>query len=136
MSPVERVHLAAALKGGGGDNQVVMAGAPLIPRSGEPPSLQTCQSETRTGNPPASASAPGKCRQTSRSHELNRNTRWTQRPPRLRRLGLGALKRKKNKYMRLGAPHHRFRDFPKPNARWRIARRRRSPSPVFPSICR
>ena len=26
MSPVERGHLAAALKGGGGDNQVVIAG--------------------------------------------------------------------------------------------------------------
>ena len=38
MSPVERGHLAAALKGGGGDNQVVMAGMPLIPRSGEPAS--------------------------------------------------------------------------------------------------
>ena len=36
--PVERGHLAAALKGGGGDNQLVMAGMPLIPRSGEPAS--------------------------------------------------------------------------------------------------
>jgi hypothetical protein len=38
MSPVERGRLAAALKGGGGDNQVVIAGMPLIPRSGEPAS--------------------------------------------------------------------------------------------------
>jgi hypothetical protein len=36
MSPVESGHLAAAPKGGGGDNQVVIAGMPLIPRSGEP----------------------------------------------------------------------------------------------------
>ena len=38
MSPVERGHLTAVLRGGGGDNQVVIAGMPLIPRSGEPAS--------------------------------------------------------------------------------------------------
>ena len=38
MSPVESGHLAAALKGGSGDNQVVITGMPLIPRSGEPAS--------------------------------------------------------------------------------------------------
>ena len=38
MSPVERGHLAAALKCSGSDNQVVITGMPLSPRSGEPAS--------------------------------------------------------------------------------------------------
>jgi hypothetical protein len=39
VSSVESGHLAAALKRGGGNNQVITAGVPLIPRSGEPASI-------------------------------------------------------------------------------------------------